>query len=203
MAEAIAALSLEVRALPEAQKRTKARLEEFIAATDARLAELAEAQRRTEVRLEEFIAVTEARSAELAAAQKRTDARFEELAKSVAEVAELVKIHLEDNAILKDFTLEQRFRLNPNAFFWREYRKLRALQLADLDCVEDAYMRGEFSPEEWKALNKLDLLLLGVTGKGDNVSSDYPRLLPIGTQVAQAEVRSTRDICIGHDYYSG
>jgi hypothetical protein len=37
----------------------------------------------------------------------------------------------------------------------------------------------------------------------NNVSSDYPRLLPIGTQVAQAEVRSTRDICIGHDYYSG
>jgi hypothetical protein len=36
-----------------------------------------------------------------------------------------------------------------------------------------------------------------------NVSSDYPRLLPIGTRVAQAEVRSTRDICIGHDYYSG
>jgi len=36
-----------------------------------------------------------------------------------------------------------------------------------------------------------------------HVSSDYPRLLPIGTQVAQAEVRSTRDICIGHDYYSG
>ena len=36
-----------------------------------------------------------------------------------------------------------------------------------------------------------------------DVSSDYPHLLPIGTQVAQAEVRSTRDICIGHDYYSG
>jgi ABC-type polysaccharide/polyol phosphate transport system ATPase subunit len=52
--------------------------------------------------------------------------------------------------------------------------------------------------------------LIGANGAGKsttlkliNVSLDYPRLLPIGTQVAQAEVRSTRDICIGHDYYSG
>jgi len=47
------------------------------------------------------------------------------------------------------------------------------------------------------------LLPFYIARKLSNVSSDYPRLLPIGTQVAQAEVRSTRDICIGHDYYSG
>ena len=165
MAEAIAALSLEVKALAEAQKRTDARLEELAEAqkrTEARLEELAEAQKRTEARLEE-----------LAEAQKRTEARFEELAKALAELVELVKVHSKDIAMLKGFTLEQRFRLNPNAFFWREYRKLRALQLADLDRVDDAYARGEFSPEEWKALNKLDLLLLGVTGKGESRREEY------------------------------
>ncbi len=109
----------------------------------------------------------------LAEAQKRTDARLEELPKSVAEIAELVKIHSKDNAMLKGFTLEQRFRLNPNAFFWREYRKLRALQRADLARVEDAYARDEFSPEEWEAPNKLDLPLLGVIGKGGSKREAY------------------------------
>jgi len=52
-------------------------------------------------------------------------------------------------------------------------------------------------------LNTIYLLPKPATLRYLNVSSDYPRLLPIGTQVAQAEVRSTRDICIGHDYYSG
>jgi hypothetical protein len=75
--------------------------------------------------------------------------------------------------MLKGFMLEQRYRLNPGAFFWREYRKLRVLSLTDLDRVDEAYARGVFSPKEWKALNKLDLLLLGVTGKGDERREEY------------------------------
>jgi prefoldin subunit 5 len=158
MAEAIAALSAEVKELAEAQKRTETRIEE-----------LAEAQKRTETRIEE-----------LAEAQKRTETRIEELAgaltetqRIVAELAELYKLLSKDVAMLKGFMLEQRYRLNPGAFFWREYRKLRVLNLTDLDRVDEAYARGVFSPKEWKALNKLDLLLLGVTGKGDERREEY------------------------------
>jgi len=200
MAEAIAALSAEVKELAEAQKRTEARIEELAEAqkrTEARIEELAEAQKRTEARIEELAEAqkrTEARIEELAEAQKRTEARIEELAEAqkrtearveelasaltetqrvVAELAELYKLLNKDVAVLKGFMLEQRYRLNPGAFFWREYRKLRVLNLADLDRVDEAYARGEFSPKEWKALNKLDLLLLGVTGKGDERREEY------------------------------
>jgi vacuolar-type H+-ATPase subunit I/STV1 len=144
MAEAITALSMEVKALAEAQKRTEARVEE-----------LAEAQKRTEARLEEM-------SKALAETQR-----------VVAQLAELYKGLSKDVAVLKGFMLEQRYRLSPSAFFWRGYRKLRALHPADLDGVDEAYARGEFSSEEWKALNKLDLLLLGVTGKGDDRREEY------------------------------
>jgi len=144
MAEAIAALSAEVKELAEAQKRTEARIEE-----------LAEAQKRTEARIEE-----------LAGALTETQ-------RIVAELAELYKLLSKDVAMLKGFMLEQRYRLNPGAFFWREYRKLRVLNLTDLDRVDEAYACGVFSPKEWKALNKLDLLLLGVTGKGDERREEY------------------------------
>jgi DNA-binding transcriptional MerR regulator len=116
----------------------------------------------------------------MAEAQKRTETRIEELAgaltetqRIVAELAELYKLLSKDVAMLKGFMLEQRYRLNPGAFFWREYRKLRVLNLTDLDRVDEAYARGVFSPKEWKALNKLDLLLLGVTGKGDERREEY------------------------------
>jgi len=130
MAEAITALSMEVKALAEAQKRTEARIEEMSKA-------LAETQR------------------------------------VVAQLAELYKGLSKDVAVLKGFMLEQRYRLSPGAFFWRGYRKLRVLHPTDLEGVDEAYARGEFSPEEWKALNKLDLLLLGVTGKGDDRREEY------------------------------
>ena len=149
--------------------------EEFVNLPQA-VQELAKAQQA----MAEAIAALSAEVKELAEAQKRTEARVEELASAltetqrvVAELAELYKLLNKDVAVLKGFMLEQRYRLNPGAFFWREYRKLRVLNLADLDRVDEAYARGEFSPKEWKALNKLDLLLLGVTGKGDERREEY------------------------------
>jgi len=149
--------------------------EEFVNLPQA-VQELAKAQQA----MAEAIAALSAEVKELAEAQKRTEARIEELASAltetqrvVAELAELYKLLNKDVAVLKGFMLEQRYRLNPGAFFWREYRKLRVLNLADLDRVDEAYARGEFSPKEWKALNKLDLLLLGVTGKGDERREEY------------------------------
>ncbi len=149
--------------------------EEFVNLPQA-VQELAKAQQA----MAEAIAALSAEVKELAEAQKRTEARVEELASAltetqrvVAELAELYKLLNKDVAMLKGFMLEQRYRLNPGAFFWREYRKLRVLNLADLDRVDEAYARGEFSPKEWKALNKLDLLLLGVTGKGDERREEY------------------------------
>ncbi len=149
--------------------------EEFVNLPQA-VQELAKAQQA----MAEAIAALSAEVKELAEAQKRTEARTEELAgaltetqRIVAELAELYKLLSKDVAMLKGFMLEQRYRLNPGAFFWREYRKLRVLNLTDLDRVDEAYARGVFSPKEWKALNKLDLLLLGVTGKGDERREEY------------------------------
>ncbi len=149
--------------------------EEFVNLPQA-VQELARAQQA----MAEAIAALSAEVKELAEAQKRTEARTEELAgaltetqRIVAELAELYKLLNKDVAMLKGFMLEQRYRLNPGAFFWREYRKLRVLNLTDLDRVDEAYARGVFSPKEWKALNKLDLLLLGVTGKGDERREEY------------------------------
>ena len=149
--------------------------EEFVNLPQA-VQELARAQQA----MAEAIAALSAEVKELAEAQKRTEARTEELAgaltetqRIVAELAELYKLLSKDVAMLKGFMLEQRYRLNPGAFFWREYRKLRVLNLTDLDRVDEAYARGVFSPKEWKALNKLDLLLLGVTGKGDERREEY------------------------------
>jgi len=62
---------------------------------------------------------------------------------------------------------------------------------------------GSVLREDFRPDSDVDVLVSFSNEAHYNVSSDYPRLLPIGTQVAQAEVRSTRDICIGHDYYSG
>ena len=186
LAEAQKRTEARIEELAEAQKRTEARIEELAEAqkrTEARIEELAEAQKRTETRIEELAEAqkrTETRIEELAEAQKRTETRIEELAgaltetqRIVAELAELYKLLSKDVAMLKGFMLEQRYRLNPGAFFWREYRKLRVLNLTDLDRVDEAYARGVFSPKEWKALNKLDLLLLGVTGKGDERREEY------------------------------
>ncbi len=149
--------------------------EEFVNLPQA-VQELARAQQA----MAEAIAALSAEVRALAEAQKRTEARTEELAgaltetqRIVAELAELYKLLSKDVAMLKGFMLEQRYRLNPGAFFWREYRKLRVLSLTDLDRVDEAYARGVFSPKEWKALNKLDLLLLGVTGKGDERREEY------------------------------
>ena len=149
--------------------------EEFVNLPQA-VQELARAQQA----MAEAIAALSAEVKELAEAQKRTETRIEELAgaltetqRIVAELAELYKLLSKDVAMLKGFMLEQRYRLNPGAFFWREYRKLRVLNLTDLDRVDEAYARGVFSPKEWKALNKLDLLLLGVTGKGDERREEY------------------------------
>jgi multidrug efflux pump subunit AcrA (membrane-fusion protein) len=79
----VADITLTVKELAEAQKRTEARVEELAEAqkrTEARVEELAEAQKRTEARVEE-----------LAKAQQETQKEVSRLDRALQELAEVVK----------------------------------------------------------------------------------------------------------------
>lgn len=131
--------------------------------------ELAAAQKRTEARLEALAARVE----ELAEAQKRTEARVEELAEAHAEMQSVQQQMLkqlirltEDVSELKGYSLEQRYRTHAEAFFGTRYRNLRVIDPSSLDRVEEAFIAGAFTPQEWRSLNRLDALMRGTVGIG-------------------------------------
>jgi len=177
-----------VRDLAEAQKCTELRVEELAEAqkrTELRVEELAEAQKRTELRVEELAEAqkrTELRVEELAEAQKRTELRVEELAAAHAEMqrvqnqilqqlgrlAEDMANVKEDLADVKGYVLEQRYRTHAAAYFGTRYRNLRVIEPANLRRVEEAYSEGQFTPREWRSLNKLDALMRGTVGIGSS-----------------------------------
>ena len=133
-----------VRDLAEAQRRTEARVEE-----------LAEAQRRTEARVE---ALAE-QMRELAAAQTDMQRVQKQVLQQLGKLAE-------DMADVKGYVLEQRYRTHAGAYFGTRYRNLRVIEPSSLERVEEAYAEGQFTPGEWRSLNKLDVLMRGTVGIG-------------------------------------
>jgi len=154
-----------VRDLAEAQKRTEARVEELAEAqkrTEARVEELAEAQKRTEARMEELAKQMRELAAAHADMQRVQSQMLQQLAKLTEDVADLKK----DMANVKGYVLEQRYRTHAGAYFGTRYRNLRVIEPASLRRVEEAYGAGQFTPREWRSLNKLDALMRGTVGVG-------------------------------------
>lgn len=158
----------EVLALPQIVSDLVAKL----AALTDRVGQLAEAQQRTEGRLAVLTErvdqltvrldrLTE-RVERLAEAQQHTEAQLATLAKRMDQLVEIQGRMQVDVSEIKGWSLEDRCKEYAQAYFDDLMRRIRVIPREDFAAqLEDAFERGQLSPEERRDAIRLDLLLRG------------------------------------------
>lgn len=139
-------LTDEILALPEIVKQ----LAEAQQRTEKRVAELAAAQERTEKRLEDLTTTVN----QLAAAQERTEKRVDEL-------TTIMQRMYEDVGRLKGLAMEAEYRSHAYGYFGSWLSRARAVDMSDLEEIENALQSRQLSAKEFKALSDTDVFVRG------------------------------------------